>query len=109
MYSKTQEECHKSRRSEEVLSYLPAANSQQEAKNIGLLLLLKFFDVFEGTHLQKLRQLMSSMGERGMSESMEHDGHTMDDGSIEVKMGLCVCQQAQAVSIQHQSAAVCLT
>ena len=35
----------------ECSSYLPAADSEQESEDIGLLLLLKFFDVFEGTHL----------------------------------------------------------
>lgn len=32
-------------------SHLPASDAQQEAKHIGLLLLLKLFNVFEGTHL----------------------------------------------------------
>lgn len=34
-----------------VNSYLPAANTEKEAEDIGLLLLLKLFDIFEGTHL----------------------------------------------------------
>jgi hypothetical protein len=33
------------------LSELPAADSEKESKDIGLLLFLKFLDVFEGTHL----------------------------------------------------------
>jgi len=33
------------------LSELPAADSEKESKDIGLLLLVKFFDVLEGTHL----------------------------------------------------------
>jgi len=33
------------------LSELPAANSEKKSKDIGLLLLLKFLDVLEGTHL----------------------------------------------------------
>lgn len=32
-------------------SYLPAADSKKEPKDIRLLLLLKLFDIFEGTHL----------------------------------------------------------
>ena len=38
-----------------VLSYLPAANAEQEPNNIGLLLLLDLFDVLEGTHLETER------------------------------------------------------
>jgi hypothetical protein len=34
------------------LSYLPAANTEKEAENIRLLLLLQFLDVLEGTHLR---------------------------------------------------------
>lgn len=34
------------------LSELPASDSQQESKDIGLLLLVKLFHVFEGTHLE---------------------------------------------------------
>jgi hypothetical protein len=34
-----------------VNSYLPATNTEKEAEDIGLLLLLKLFDIFEGTHL----------------------------------------------------------
>lgn len=33
------------------LSHLPASDAQQEANHIGLLLLLDFFHVLEGTHL----------------------------------------------------------
>ena len=33
------------------LSYLPAADTEKEAQDIRLLLLLELFDVFEGTHL----------------------------------------------------------
>jgi len=33
------------------LSYLPAAHTEKEAEDIALLLLLKFLDVLEGTHL----------------------------------------------------------
>ena len=32
-------------------SYLPASNTEKEAQHIGLLLLLKFFNIFEGAHL----------------------------------------------------------
>ena len=32
-------------------TYLPASNSEEKLHNIGLLLLLKFLDIFEGTHL----------------------------------------------------------
>ena len=32
-------------------AHLPAADSEKESQDIGLLLLLKFFNVFEGTHL----------------------------------------------------------
>ena len=32
------------------LSYLPASNTEKESQHIRLLLLLKFLDVFEGTH-----------------------------------------------------------
>jgi hypothetical protein len=32
-------------------SYLPASDTEKEAQHIRLLLLLKFFDIFEGTHL----------------------------------------------------------
>lgn len=38
-----------------VLSYLPAANAEQEPNDIGLLLLLDLFDVLEGTHLEQLK------------------------------------------------------
>lgn len=31
-------------------TYFPAADSEEESQNIGLLLLLKLFDVLEGTH-----------------------------------------------------------
>lgn len=31
-------------------TYLPAANAEKEAHHIGLLLLLKFLDILEGTH-----------------------------------------------------------
>ena len=34
-------------------SYLPASDTEKEAQHIRLLLLLKFFDIFEGTHLWK--------------------------------------------------------
>ena len=34
-----------------VSTYFPAADSEEESENIRLLLLLKLFDVFEGTHL----------------------------------------------------------
>lgn len=33
-------------------SHLPAANSEKESQDVRLFLLLKFFDVFEGTHLK---------------------------------------------------------
>lgn len=33
-------------------SYLPAAHSEEESHDIGLLLLVKLFDIFEGTHLR---------------------------------------------------------
>ncbi|KAB8338894.1 hypothetical protein FH972_021836 [Carpinus fangiana] len=45
------------------LSYLPAADAQQEAQNVRLLLLLKFFNVFEGTHLSQ-RVLISNWSRR---------------------------------------------
>jgi len=32
-------------------SYLPTSDTEKEAQHIRLLLLLKFFDIFEGTHL----------------------------------------------------------
>jgi hypothetical protein len=32
-------------------SYLPASDTEKEAQHIRLLLLLKFFNIFEGTHL----------------------------------------------------------
>lgn len=73
VYSKTQKEgqmCHTmDQRDENILcfffcilslpscssswdkAHLPAADSEKESKDIGLLLLVKFFDVFEGTHL----------------------------------------------------------
>lgn len=35
-------------------AHLPAADSEKESKDIGLLLLLKFFHVFEGTHLRAI-------------------------------------------------------
>ena len=41
-----------------VCSYLPAAHSQEEAEDIGLLLLLQLFDVFEGAHLRELAMLL---------------------------------------------------
>ena len=34
-----------------VSTYFPAADSEEESQDIRLLLLLKLFDVFEGTHL----------------------------------------------------------
>lgn len=39
-----------------VLSYLPATDSEKEAEDVGLLLLLKLFDVFEGAHLRSISQ-----------------------------------------------------
>ena len=36
-----------------VVSYLPASDTEKESKDIGLLLLLKLLDVFEGTHLRR--------------------------------------------------------
>lgn len=39
------------KRGRRVLSHLPASDAQQEANHIGLLLLLDFFHVLEGTHL----------------------------------------------------------
>jgi len=38
------------------LSELPAADSEEESKNIGLLLLLKFLDILEGAHLDKVKR-----------------------------------------------------
>lgn len=38
------------------LTYFPAANSEEEGNDIRLLLLLKLFDVLEGTHLGCLWQ-----------------------------------------------------
>lgn len=38
-------------------SHLPAANPQQESHNIGLLLLVEFFDIFEGTHLAQVSMI----------------------------------------------------
>jgi hypothetical protein len=32
-------------------AHLPAADSEKESQDVGLLLLVKLFDVFEGTHL----------------------------------------------------------
>jgi hypothetical protein len=36
-----------------VVSYLPASDTEKESEDIGLLLLLKLFNVFEGTHLRE--------------------------------------------------------
>ena len=36
------------------LSYLPASDSEKEAEDVGLFLLLQLFHVFEGTHLDVL-------------------------------------------------------
>lgn len=33
-----------------MLTYFPASDSEEESQHVGLLLLLKLFDVFEGTH-----------------------------------------------------------
>lgn len=35
-------------------SYLPATDTEQEANHVGLLLLLEFFHVLEGTHLKRV-------------------------------------------------------
>ena len=34
------------------LSYLPASDTEKEAQNVGLLLLIQFLNVFEGSHLE---------------------------------------------------------
>lgn len=39
-----------------VSTYFPAAHSEEEAHHIGLLLLLKLFDILEGTHLGYWRE-----------------------------------------------------
>lgn len=41
----------RARHGEGSFSYLPAANAEQEAQHIGLLLLLKFLNVLKRTHL----------------------------------------------------------
>ncbi|KAH0250346.1 hypothetical protein KCV00_g393, partial [Aureobasidium melanogenum] len=40
-------------------AYLPAANTEKEAQDIRLLLLLELFDVFEGTHLLQLSAIVT--------------------------------------------------
>ena len=42
------------------LTYFPAANSEEEGNDIRLLLLLKLFDVLEGTHLGCLVVVVSA-------------------------------------------------
>ena len=39
------------------VSHLPATDTQQEANHIGLLLLLNLFHVFEGTHLENIKNI----------------------------------------------------
>lgn len=41
-------------------SYLPATDTEQEANHIGLLLLLEFFHVLEGTHLEREKETVSN-------------------------------------------------
>ena len=44
------------------LSYLPAADTEKEAQNIGLLFLLKLLDILEGTHLEIERSARAYLG-----------------------------------------------
>ena len=53
------------------LSYLPAADSEKEAEDVGLLLLLKLFDVFEGSHLESFCQPI-----RASSDHFERQLHS---------------------------------
>lgn len=39
------------------VSHLPATDTQQEANHIRLLLLLNLFHVFEGTHLENIKNI----------------------------------------------------
>lgn len=56
------------------LSKLPASDAQQETEDVGLLLLLELFDIFEGTHLflvsvslgTTTEQLCDAFGERNV-------------------------------------------
>ena len=47
------------RLSDEALSYVPASDTEKETQHIRLLLLLKFFDILEGTHLIPLELVIS--------------------------------------------------
>jgi hypothetical protein len=78
------------------LTYFPAANSEKEGNDIRLLLLLKLFDVLEGTHLgclsrktvevsEKERQTkeLKACRKEESSESAEEEG-TSHTGFVEV-------------------------
>lgn len=52
------------------LSHLPASDAQQEANHIGLLLLLDFFHVLEGTHLDGCKSEKCTGGGDWMKREM---------------------------------------
>jgi hypothetical protein len=62
-------------RREFFLSYLPAADSEKESKDIGLLLFLKFLDVFEGTHLKRNSVSLSSQGSKSRTITLTVGPH----------------------------------
>ncbi len=52
---------------------LPAANAEKEAEHIALLLLLKFLEIFEGTHFRDSAVEVSLDWEFGVECSIETD------------------------------------
>ena len=52
-------------------TYFPAANAEKEAHHIGLLLLLKFLDILEGTHLDCRQEKSVSTAELAPTEGMK--------------------------------------
>jgi hypothetical protein len=55
------------------LSYLPASDTEKEAQNVGLLLLVQFLNIFEGSHLEinrlALKKRLGELSKYGSSGS----------------------------------------
>lgn len=69
----------KKRDSKEVSTYFPAADSEEESQDIRLLLLLKLFDVLEGTHLDCLQE------RAGVRYNIDQDG--CDESKLTYQVG----------------------
>lgn len=60
-------------------TYFPAANAEKEAHHIGLLLLLKFLDILEGTHFGYIPTLANEMS------GDQHKDPQSNDSPVEEK------------------------